>query len=386
MQNSRWTMLVCVLVLAVAAGCQGDDEGMNNGAGLDAGDDVDDMTMGQRLYEQPHDEGNTFACATCHALDEPAADGLRRPGHAIGNATRRPSYKNGQLTEMRLAVNSCLEEWMGADAWPADDERWAALYDYLDAQATVETAPALEYTIVEPPQDMSGGDADTGAQIFADSCAVCHGPEGRGTERAISVAGRGLDPDYVAQRVRTSGTEDSAVYEGLTGGRMPFWAEDRLSDQELRHIGAFLAQEQTTEDAGMDAGQDVAEDTSTDDGSTEDVSSGCDATHEKVGWTTELSNRFHDVGGSAEIVDNCTIRVTNFTYDAQGIDVRFYGAQGTDFDNGFPISDDLVRGEPYNGETLTITFDPSRLDELDSISVWCVDVGVDFGSGTFTAP
>ena len=78
----------------------------NNGA---------DTTAGQALYEQPQEDGNSFACATCHALEEPASDGLRRPGHPIGNATRRPSYKNGQVDEMRLAVNSCLEEWMGAE-------------------------------------------------------------------------------------------------------------------------------------------------------------------------------------------------------------------------------------------------------------------------------
>ena len=37
---------------------------------------------------------------------------------------------------------------------------------------------------------------------------------------------------YEVDSFWTSGAIDSSVYEGLTGGRMPFWAADRLSDAE----------------------------------------------------------------------------------------------------------------------------------------------------------
>ena len=45
---------------------------------------------------------------TCHALEEPADD-FRRPGHPIGNAANRPSYKNGQLTDIIDAIAERLE-------------------------------------------------------------------------------------------------------------------------------------------------------------------------------------------------------------------------------------------------------------------------------------
>ena len=110
----------------------------------------------------------------------------------------------------------------------------------------------------------------------------------------------------------------------------------------------------------------------------------CLVTHPKIGQTAELSNLFHDVGGTAEIVDDCTIRITNFTYDATGIDVRLYGGLGGDYDNGFAIGDDLVRATPYAGETLDFRLpETMTMDDLDGVSVWCVDVGIDFGSGTF---
>ena len=83
------------------------------------------------FYMEPDPEGNEFACATCHALEEPAPDGYRRPGHPIGDAANRPSFKNGQLSDLRDAANSCRVDWMTAPPLSADDPRWLALFDYL---------------------------------------------------------------------------------------------------------------------------------------------------------------------------------------------------------------------------------------------------------------
>ncbi|MDH3654684.1 MAG: hypothetical protein OEN21_10485, partial [Myxococcales bacterium] len=87
------------------------------------------VASGEALYLQPHSDGNTFACASCHALEEPAPDGIRRPGHPIGDAANRPSFKNGQLDVLLDAVNSCRVEWMGAPAFSEADPRWIALLE-----------------------------------------------------------------------------------------------------------------------------------------------------------------------------------------------------------------------------------------------------------------
>ncbi len=329
---------------------------------------------GETVYSTPVEGGNSFTCETCHALTEPA---LRRPGHPIGDATRRPSYKNGKLQAMLPAVNSCLEEWMLADPWTEDDPRWQALYGWLDEMAPEGDAPPLSFEIVQPLADLTGGDADNGRAIFNGSCAVCHGADGVGTNQAPPVAGAGYSEDYTGQRVRTSGLMDSPVYDGLTGGRMPFWAADRLSDAELIDIAAWLA---------IDDGPDTTTGT-TDPTTTTTTGGDCDSTHPWIGYTAELQNFFHDVGGTAEIVDDCTIVINNFTYDGTGIDVRIYGGLGGDYDNGFPMTEDLLKPGGYNGTTLVATVpDGQTLDDLDGISVWCVDVGVDFGSGVFGPP
>jgi hypothetical protein len=92
-----------------------------------------------------------------------------------------------------------------------------------------------------------------------------------------------------------------------------------------------------------------------------------------------------DVGGTATIVDDCSIEIDNFTYDGTGIDVRIYGGLGGDYDSGFALTQDLLKAGGYFGELLLATLPEGRtLDELDGISVWCVTVGADFGSGNFS--
>ncbi len=350
---------------------------------------------GERIYREPVADGNTWACATCHALSEPAED-FRRPAHPIGDAAARPSFKNGQVAELREAVNSCLVEWMNAEPWSADDQRWLELEKFLRAQAPAE-APALSFAIVPPPGDLSGGDRTRGRATFDGACAVCHGDGGIGTNLAPAVAGFALQPKYVAERVRLSGRAMSSVYDGLSGGIMPFWAADRLSDGELRDLVAFLAEggiaeggETSSEtSSATDAGDDTEGGGTSSPGESSEggTAHNCPITHDKVGWVAELTEQFHGVGGIAEIVDDCTVVVHGFTYDGAGIDVRLYGGVGGDYDGGYPMTDNLLVPGGYDGVELEAVLpDDKTLDDLDGVSVWCVDVGIDFGSGSFAPP
>jgi cytochrome c len=194
---------------------------------------------GEAAFSEPVEDGNAYSCATCHAIDEPSPDGFRRPGHPVGDAAARPHYKNGQVDELREAVNACLEDWMGAQPWDGDDARWLALEGWLQSHAPAE-AQALTIEIVDPPAALDGGDSTVGRDTFNATCAQCHGHDGVGGSLAPSI-GVIVDPALTAERIRRAGPADSPHYEGLLGGRMPFWAADRLGDDELRDILAFLS-------------------------------------------------------------------------------------------------------------------------------------------------
>lgn len=106
----------------------------------------------------------------------------------------------------------------------------------------------------------------------------------------------------------------------------------------------------------------------------------CASTHELVGTTTALNSYAHGVEGNIEVVDDCTIRINNFTFDGGGIDVRIFGSDSGDFTaDGFAISNDIF-GTAYDNETLEVPLPEGvSLDDINHLSVWCVAAGQNFG-------
>ncbi len=365
----------------------------------DTGDSSVELT-GQAVYAERQPGGNSFACSTCHALEEPASDGFRRPGHPIGDALRRTSFKNGQLSNPLEAVNSCLTEWMSAEPWTDDAREWELLQEFLsDQDSGSGDAPALSFEIKAPPIELDGGDKERGRELFNGSCAVCHGQDAAGTSQGPPLKGEFLPADYIAERVRHSGSPASPIYPDLSGGRMPFWSASRLSDTELLDVVAFVisAEGSTTGGVGGDTGSGGSTSTGGSSSTGGDSSTGgssstgggspvreCASTHPKVGQTAVLTPKSHGVSGTATIVDDCTIEITDFNYDGQGIVVDFYGGLGGDYTGGFGFGLELTRATPYEDEALTIQLPASQdLDDLDGLSVWCVDVFISFGDGMF---
>jgi hypothetical protein len=86
------------------------------------------------------------------------------------------------------------------------------------------------------------------------------------------------------------------------------------------------------------------------------------------------------------MVDDCTLELSGFSYDGNGIDVRVYGSKNANFRPGFSIGPDLV-GRRFDDDTLRVQLPVGKtLDDLDWVSIWCVAVGANFGSGPFVAP
>lgn len=332
---------------------------------------------GAAVFTNPLSSASTFSCSSCHAMTETdgfASDGFRRPGHPLKNASRRESYKNGQFDSFLDAVNTCVTEWMNATALQETDTDWVNLLNWLEDQNSDEPAELVQIEIQEPPSDLAGGNAESGRDLFNTRCIVCHGFDGEGTQLAPKITGFNLSAEYIAQRTRTSGLTNSGTYTGLTGGIMPFWGANRLSNNELVDIVAFVSD-------GAESNVVMGNDDPLINSET-----GCTTTNSKIGQTAEFTRLFHQVSGTATIVDDCTIDLTGFSFDGGGIDVRIYVGSGGRFresQGGFAISEDLV-GIAYSNNTLRLTLPAGRtLDDFDSISVWCVAVGVSFGTGFF---
>jgi hypothetical protein len=113
-------------------------------------------------------------------------------------------------------------------------------------------------------------------------------------------------------------------------------------------------------------------------------------TSPQIGSQATLSRIAHNVSGTVTIVDENTIQVDDFTYDGGGLSVYFYLGQADtrqSFLSGLQIGPQLL-GRAFNGNGPPLVIDlpaGQTLQGWNAVSVWCVTVGMSFGSGTFVA-
>ena len=116
----------------------------------------------------------------------------------------------------------------------------------------------------------------------------------------------------------------------------------------------------------------------------------CDgAGYGRAGWSAALSTLQHGVSGVVSIVNERTLRITNFNYDGRGPLVWVYlGADNSNasFASG-PAVGAQLQSRPYVNETIEVQLPEGQtLDGYKAVSIWCVQFSANFGSGTFFAP
>lgn len=108
-----------------------------------------------------------------------------------------------------------------------------------------------------------------------------------------------------------------------------------------------------------------------------------DPYHSKVGQSTELSSLAYSVSGTVEIINNRTIKISNFNYTGGGVVVQIVVAADSSYAPYVALTEDIF-GQSFVNETLYLTIPSGTdLDAINYISVWCVAFGADFGSGYF---
>jgi mono/diheme cytochrome c family protein/rhodanese-related sulfurtransferase len=175
-----------------------------------------DPVRAQELYQR--------YCALCHGED--------RQGHAADHApslrapelwaTASPAYLWQAVAWGR--PGTAMSAFSQTQGGPLDHDSLHILMGWLKTEAGVEAQ-----TLSDQPVS---GDEALGAQLFAEHCASCHGPEGQGG------AGNALgNPVFLAT------ASDAYIREGIRRGRagtpMVAWRE-LLSEPQIDAITAFL--------------------------------------------------------------------------------------------------------------------------------------------------
>jgi hypothetical protein len=63
-----------------------------------------------------------------------------------------------------------------------------------------------------------------------------------------------------------------------------------------------------------------------------------------VGWRADLGMNTGEgeVSGFVTMIDDCTLELTSFSYNGDGIEVRVFGSKASNFRPGFTIGPDIV--------------------------------------------
>ena len=173
------------------------------------------LAQGITLYAQE--------CVACHG-----ADGL---GSRLAPALNDPQVRLQSEAElMRTIQNGVAGTLMASWDNTLEGDQLTALVELITRWDDIPSG-----AIPEPDQPIPVTEESLamGADLYVQSCARCHGPEGQGTQRAPSLNVKG----YLAD------TNDSALQQivtfGVSGTSMPAWG-DRLSEVQIQAVVGFI--------------------------------------------------------------------------------------------------------------------------------------------------
>ncbi|MCB9795864.1 MAG: c-type cytochrome [Alphaproteobacteria bacterium] len=236
-------------------------------------DGTPDAAMGEDIYTNEHwldDSPYALTCFSCHSVSADDtlyvdADDLNRPAHTVWNVAWRETWKanhswdadrdddvigayGGQIcvrayfpdgSEMTAEQAAHLEAWLRdqRDAAPEADDPRAAPLDF--GFTTWGTKDSFLASIQEGGEYLRGaalGDVEAGEALVQRYCGACHVPEGESSV-VLYTAATATVPQLLA-RIRKADVDGVSA----PNARMPRLPAERLSDEDLRDLVAFLTE------------------------------------------------------------------------------------------------------------------------------------------------
>lgn len=211
---------------------------------------------GRLLFHSTALGANGLACSHCHSdFDESRLnDGMLRAGHSLYNAAARETFWGQEADDperypdIAHAAVVCVEHYL------RNPERLTA-QQLLDLQAyllAIAKRPTRAVLAVAPAADKTGtyagfddGDRIRGRTLFYAACHTCH-PNGNAGIAPAPIP-RDQPAALYARKVREgdglgsvlSGLDPNA-YDPQGSQFMPFFGADRLTDQDLADVIAFI--------------------------------------------------------------------------------------------------------------------------------------------------
>ena len=191
-----------------------------------------------RTYETlPEHVGNGLHCTSCH-LEEGTRAGA---ASWVGVPGMFPEYRarSGRVDTIEKRVNDCFERSMNGTALDPMGEDMAAVVAYMGfisrGVPAGRTPPDRGFRRISSPPTP---DRAHGAQLYAQKCASCHGPNGEG----ISPGGNYQFPPMWGPRSYTNGAGLARLHTAASFVRwnMPLGQGGTLTDQESYDLADYF--------------------------------------------------------------------------------------------------------------------------------------------------
>jgi thiosulfate dehydrogenase len=206
--------------------------------------------------------GNGLDCQSCHLHAGTQQYGLPLAG--IWGIFPQYIARENEVRTLADRVNGCMERSMNGRALPVDGPEMKAILSYIRYTSAPERVGQALNGRGSPPLPLPNRAADParGRQVFAETCAVCHGADGQGQR---------LDPAQAAELSRRyqfpplwgpdSYNEGAGMARTITAARfvhanMPLGASfeaPQLSIEDAFDVMAFVNSQPRPHKAGLEA-------------------------------------------------------------------------------------------------------------------------------------
>ena len=199
--------------------------------------------------------GNNLTCQNCHLRGGTQAYAMPMTG--IWGQFPQYRAREGRVATLEERINACMERSMNGRALPLESREMRAFISYMRWLSTgipdgAKLAGAGTLRVAEPAR---AADTGHGAQVFAQSCAACHGADGLG-ERAATGAGYQFPPlwgpDSFNNGAGMSRLLTAAAYAMHTMPLGTSYSSPVLSDEEAYDVAGFIVSQTRPELAHLD--------------------------------------------------------------------------------------------------------------------------------------
>lgn len=202
--------------------------------------------------------GNNLACRNCH-LDA----GTKKFGNPLwGLMDQFPQYDSeaGHGISIEQRLNACMTRSMNGRPLPLDAPEMRAMVAYIEfLSAGVKKGEQLTGfgagRMAEPDRPAN---PRRGANIYKETCAMCHSPDGRGLRRSLPTTDLGYmvpplwGPDSFNDGAGMNRLETLAnfVHSNMPNGTS--YTAPRLSPEDAWDVAAFVVSQPRPRKAGLD--------------------------------------------------------------------------------------------------------------------------------------